>query len=53
MIVSAGEGNNYSHPHEEVLKRAAYVGAAVLRTDELGSIEVVTDGEQMWWKAYQ
>jgi competence protein ComEC len=51
VIVSAGEGNNYGHPHEEVLERAADVGAAVLRTDELGTIEVITDGEQMWWEA--
>jgi competence protein ComEC len=49
VIVSAGEGNNYGHPHEEVLERAADMGAAVLRTDELGTIEVITDGEQMWW----
>ena len=25
--------------------------AAVVRTDELGTIEVVTDGERMWWEA--
>jgi len=52
VIVSAGEGNNYGHPHEEVLERFADVGAAVLRTDELGTIEVITDGEQMWWEAH-
>jgi competence protein ComEC len=51
IAVSAGEGNNYGHPHEEVLERAADFGAAELRTDELGTIEVVTDGEQMWWEA--
>ncbi|MGB3716299.1 MAG: hypothetical protein WA996_17900 [Candidatus Promineifilaceae bacterium] len=51
MIVSTGEGNNYGHPHEEMLDRAADVGAAVLRTDELGTIEVVTDGQVMWWEA--
>lgn len=51
MIVSAGEANNYGHPYEEVLDRAADVGAAVLRTDELGTIELITDGEQIWWEA--
>jgi competence protein ComEC len=51
VIVSAGEGNNYGHPHEEVLERAADIGAAVLRTDELGTTEVVTDGRLMWWEA--
>jgi beta-lactamase superfamily II metal-dependent hydrolase len=52
MIVSAGVGNNHGHPHK-VLDRAADVGAAVLRTDELGTIEVITDGEQLWWETYQ
>jgi competence protein ComEC len=51
VIISAGEGNNYGHPHPEMLDRAADIGAAVLRTDELGTIEVITDGEQMWWSA--
>ncbi|MGB3715934.1 MAG: ComEC/Rec2 family competence protein, partial [Candidatus Promineifilaceae bacterium] len=51
VIVSAGEGNNYGHPHDEVLERASDVGAAVMRTDELGTIEVITDGEQLWWEA--
>ena len=41
----------YGHPSQELLRRAANVGAAVLRTDELGSIEVVTDGREMWWQA--
>jgi competence protein ComEC len=53
VIVSAGEGNNYGHPRPEFLDRAADIGAAVLRTDELGTIEVITDGEQLWWEARQ
>ena len=51
VVVSAGERNRYGHPHEEVLERAAEVGAAVLRTDEFDTIEVITDGEAMWWEA--
>jgi competence protein ComEC len=51
VVVSAGADNRFGHPHEESLQRAAAVGATVLRTDELGTIEVVTDGEQMWWEA--
>ncbi|MGD2048100.1 MAG: DNA internalization-related competence protein ComEC/Rec2 [Chloroflexota bacterium] len=51
VIISAGEGNRYGHPHEEVLQRAGSVGAAVLRTDELGTIEVISDGQAMWWEA--
>ena len=48
VVISAEEGNNYGHPHEETLERVAKIGAAVLRTDELGTIEVITDGEQLW-----
>jgi competence protein ComEC len=51
MVVSAGEGNRFGHPHEEVLQRAADVGAAVLRTDALGTIEVISDGRALWWEA--
>ena len=50
VIVSAGEGNNYGHPHPELLERAADIGAAVLRTDELGTIEIVSDGKALWWE---
>jgi len=53
IVVSAGEGNRYGHPSQELLRRAANVGAALLRTDELGTIEVITDGEQMWWESHQ
>jgi competence protein ComEC len=51
VVVSAGEDNRFGHPSPEVLERVAEVGAAVLRTDELGSIEVITDGRAMWWEA--
>ena len=51
IVVSAGQDNRYGHPHPEVLQRAADVGAVVLRTDELGTIEVITDGRTMWWQA--
>ena len=50
VVISAGEGNRYGHPHEEVFQRAGSVGAAVLRTDELGTIEVISDGQAMWWE---
>lgn len=51
VVISAGRDNNFGHPHPDVLQRAAEVGATVLRTDELGTIEVITDGRQMWWRA--
>ena len=51
IIVSAGVDNRFGHPHPEMLERAQAIGATVLRTDELGTIEVMTDGETMWWEA--
>jgi competence protein ComEC len=50
VVISAGKENNYEHPHGEVLERAAEIGATILRTDEQGSIEVITNGQQMWWE---
>jgi competence protein ComEC len=51
IIVSAGADNRFGHPAPEMLERAAAVGAVVLRTDELGSITVTTDGSMMSWQA--
>ncbi|MCA9921280.1 MAG: hypothetical protein KC421_02850, partial [Anaerolineales bacterium] len=51
IIVSAGEDNRFGHPHPEMLDRAAAIGASVLRTDQLGTIELTTDGKVMWWQA--
>jgi competence protein ComEC len=51
IVISSGLDNPFGHPHPDMLQRAAEVGAAVLRTDELGTIEVVTDGQAMWWQA--
>ncbi|HFQ92773.1 MAG TPA: DNA internalization-related competence protein ComEC/Rec2 [Anaerolineae bacterium] len=51
IIVSAGKDNKFGHPRPEMLQRARDIGATVLRTDELGTIEVVTDGRIMWWQA--
>lgn len=51
VVVSAGDGNRAGHPHPETLQRVAGAGAAVLRTDELGTIELITDGRQIWWES--
>ncbi|WP_420630519.1 DNA internalization-related competence protein ComEC/Rec2 [Candidatus Leptofilum sp.] len=51
IIVSSGVDNRFGHPAPEMLERATAVGAAVLRTDKLGTITVTTDGSTMWWQA--
>lgn len=51
VIISAGRDNPYGHPHPAMIARAEAVGAAVLRTDELGTLELESDGSRMWWSA--
>ena len=41
--VSVGADNDYGHPSREVLDRLAAAGAAVLRTDQVGTIDVALD----------
>jgi competence protein ComEC len=51
VVVSVGADNRFGHPAPEVLARYAKRGIPVLRTDELGDIEFVTDGERLWVEA--
>lgn len=44
-LVSVGAGNTYRHPSAEVMARLVGQGAMVLRTDQLGSVVVRTDGD--------
>lgn len=46
-VISVGADNAYGHPHEEPLSRLAQAEAQVLRTDQLGHILAVSDGEQV------
>lgn len=44
-VISSGEGNEYGHPAPETLATlAAHPSIAVLRTDLVGDVEIVTDG---------
>ena len=45
-VLSAGVGNPYGHPAEEVMAR--YLGIPVFRTDQQGNITVTSDGERLW-----
>ena len=44
VVISVGD-NSYGHPSNEVLERAAYIGAEVFRTDEMGNITITYSGE--------
>ena len=42
-VISVGK-NSYGHPHQEVLKLLSDRGIKTFRTDEVGDVEVTTDG---------
>ena len=46
-VISSGKGNEYGHPHREVLERLRAAGSRILRTDELGTIVMTSDGEEI------
>ena len=45
-IISVGAGNDFGHPCADVLDRLE--GVQVYRTDEHGTVEVITDGARVW-----
>lgn len=47
-LLSVGAGNDYGHPHREVLARYRRLGIRVYRTDLDGTIAVKTDGVRLW-----
>jgi competence protein ComEC len=46
-LVSVGAGNSYGHPSSDVMRNLAGRGVTVLRTDQLGTIVVRTDGHTL------
>ena len=46
-VISVGEGNTYDHPEKEVLRRYRDAGIPQFRTDELGTIVAVSDGNEL------
>lgn len=44
LIASAGRGNRFGHPHEDVLRRARLSGATIWRTDIDGAVQLATNG---------
>ena len=53
-VISVGEGNSYGHPHEEPMSRLRDADVTVYRTDEMGTVKAVSDGQSIsfsWEKA--
>ncbi len=49
-IISAGKNNSYGHPHKETIDTLNKIGAKVYSTIDLGTIEIETDGKNIWIK---
>jgi len=47
-VISVGADNTFGHPRPEILARYAEHDMTVLRTDEHGTVELVTDGQRLW-----
>jgi len=49
VVVSCGRQNSYGHPHKEFLERVGQPerNITLLRTDELGTIIIITDGQEV------
>lgn len=46
-VISVGK-NSFGHPHQEILDMLKAYNMIVFRTDEMGDVHVVTDGEKYW-----
>jgi len=46
-VISVGANNTYNHPHPEVMERLNARNVNIYRTDQLGTIRMITDGYQI------
>ena len=46
-VISVGEGNSYGHPCQETLDLLSDAGVPVFRTDKLGTVLAVSDGQEI------
>jgi len=51
-VISAGEENPYGHPSPELLQRLAGKGTRILRTDQDGAVQILTDGHSLQVSCY-
>lgn len=49
-VISAGKKNRYGHPHKETLDLLKKYGIKVFRTDEMGDVEIISNGSTYWIK---
>lgn len=44
-VISVGEGNSYGLPKDKIIDRLNKIGSTIYRTDEDGTIQIVSDGK--------
>ena len=49
-VISVGAKNMFGHPAPSTVTKLTNRGIQVLRTDQNGTVDVVTDGERIWTK---
>lgn len=49
-LISCGLDNKFGHPNKEILDNFQSIDSQVLRTDQLGTIEIMSDGQKLWLK---
>jgi competence protein ComEC len=47
-IMSVGKNNPYGHPKKSTLQKLSSIGAKIYRTDQNGTILIITDGKNTW-----
>ncbi|MDE7298180.1 MAG: MBL fold metallo-hydrolase [Lachnospiraceae bacterium] len=46
-VISCGAGNEYGHPHSEVMSRLEEHDVQIYRTDMMGTVTIVSDGKTL------
>lgn len=47
-VISVGAENKFKHPDRRIIKRLDRMGIRVMRTDLLGTIEIISDGQEIY-----
>lgn len=50
VVIQSGKGNKFGHPHLRTLNTLEKNNIKVLRNDQLGAINFVSDGDNTWFK---
>jgi competence protein ComEC len=49
-VISVGKKNMWGFPAPAILSMLANYNVKVFRTDQLGDVEIITDGNKIWTK---